>query len=324
MMIIRRWLMLAALLVGLAACTQAPASPSPTPADTPAAAAPTLPADTPTAATAPRATATPAPSRPPASPTLGVTATPDAATMPPTFTPPPTVEAAAEPEPTATLPPLPAEAILIQAPGPGSRVLSPVRVTGVADPTFEQTLVVRLVSADGTELALVPTTIQADLGQRGPFEVEVPFEVSGEQPGFIQVLVQSARDGGLTHVASVGVLLAADGAANVQPAPDHPEAIAILAPQTGDTISGGTVRVEGVGRAGFENTLVVDLLDADGNVAGRQAVTVQSELGQWGPFSVDLPYQTTAAGPGRVVVRDVSPAFGGTAHLSSVEVTLAP
>lgn len=272
----------------------------------------------------PTGEATPAPL--PASPTPAGEASPTEGVASPLPTeaeaPPSTLVLPTAPPDPATQP---EESILISEPGPGSRLTSPLRVVGLADPTFEQNLVVRLLLADGSELALQPTTIQSDIGTRGPFEIELAFSVAEEQQGFIQVFADSARDGGITHLTSVGVTLAPSGEATIQPAPDSREAIAISAPTRGATVSGGTVHIEGIGRAGFENTLVVDVLDGDGNTLARQAITVSApEMGQFGPFSVDLPYTVGASGPGRIVVRDVSPAFGGTSHLSSVEVTLAP
>ena len=93
----------------------------------------------------------------------------------------------------------PEEAILILEPGPGSRLTSPVHVAGIADPTFEQTLIVRIVLDDGSELTIHPLTIAADIGQRGPFVVDVQFAVSGERNALIQIYDQSARDGGIVH-----------------------------------------------------------------------------------------------------------------------------
>lgn len=220
----------------------------------------------------------------------------------------------------------PEEAILILEPGPGSRITaSPLRVAGVADPTFEQNLVIRLLLADGTELALVPTTIQAELGERGAFEVEVPFTVSGEQQAFVQVYATSARDGGTTHLSSVGLTLADSGEAQIVPVEPHPERIQISQPALGITVSGGTVTVSGTALASFEQTLLVEVLDEAGEVLNSQPVTVEApDLGQPGPFSLALAYEVAATMPGRIVVRDVSPAFGGDVHLASVEVTLEP
>lgn len=239
-----------------------------------------------------------------------------------TVTPSPAVDTET---PTAAAPARPEEAIFIQEPGPGSQVTSPIRVAGVADPTFEQNLVVRIVTADGTEVAQVPTTIQADVGQRGPFEVEVPVDLDTQHNIFIQVYAASARDGGLIHLSSTGVMFTPEGPEQIVTQEPHPEQIAIFQPQSGETISGGVAHVEGFALASFEQTLLIEILDVDGNVVGSQPVTVQApDLGQPGPFSADVAYTVTESGPGRVVIRDVSPAFGGNTHLNSVEITLQP
>lgn len=66
-------------------------------------------------------------------------------------------------------------------------------------------------------------------------------------------------------------------------------------------------------------------LPPTGNVVASQAVIVNApDLGQPGPYAADLPYSAAASGAGRVVVRDVSPAFGGDVHPASVEVDLKP
>jgi predicted secreted protein len=219
----------------------------------------------------------------------------------------------------------PEEAILILEPGPGSRLNSPVRVAGIADPTFEQTLIVRIVLDDGAELTIQPLTIAADIGQRGPFEGDVDFTVSGERSALIQVYDQSARDGGIVHLASVGVILLSEGAEEIVSVDPHPEAIVIDQPEFGATVSGGVVHVEGVGLASFEGTLIIEVHDADGGVVGSQAIIVSApDWGVPGPFSADVPYEVSEEGPGRIVVIDPLPVFDGLGHISSVEVTLAP
>jgi hypothetical protein len=226
----------------------------------------------------------------------------------------------------ATVPPeRPPEAIMITQPGPGSRVMSPIRVAGEADPTFEQNLVVRVVSADGTELALTPTTIQSSLGQRGPFSTDVTVPVTGEDNVFIQVFSTSARDGGITHLSSVGVILTPTGPVDIRVREPHPETIAIFRPQSNARVQCCSVTVEGFGLAQFEQALVAEVLDENGQVVVREHLTVQApDLGQPGPFQVTLPFTVTREQPGRIQVRDISPAFGGTSHLSSIEVTLVP
>lgn len=182
-----------------------------------------------------------------------------------------------------------------------------------------------MLLADGTELALVPTTIQADIGARGSFAVEVPFAVSGEQQAFVQVYATSARDGGVTHLSSVGLTLADSGDEQIVLVEAHPERIQISQPALGDTISGGMVTVAGTALASFEQTLVVEVLDEAGEVLNSQPIIVAApDLGQPGPFSLALAYEVATSMPGRIVVRDPSPAFGGDVHLASVEVRLEP
>ena len=218
---------------------------------------------------------------------------------------------------------LPEEAILILEPGPGSRVTSPVRVTGMANSTFEQNLVIRLLLDDGSQLALAPTTIQSEMGQRGPFELDLPFSIESERQGFIQAYASSPRDGAITHLASVGVTLASSGPADIHPVTPHPENIVIYQPVAAQTISGGVAHVEGFALASFEQTLVAEIFDVDGKKVGMQPVIVQApDMGIPGPFSIDVPYQGASSGPGRIVVRDPSPAFEGDYHLASVEITL--
>lgn len=268
---------------------------------------------------------TPQPVSPPtaAPPTAAPTVTSE-----PTITPEslaPTTEASPEAT-TASIPgDRPEEAILILEPGPASRLTSPMHIEGFADPTFEQTLVVRIVLADGTEVATQPTTIAADVGQRGPFEADLYFNVPGGGNAFVQVYSRSPRDGGITHLASVGVVLGMGGVPMVVPGDRHPEDIVISQPQTAATISGGTLHVEGIAVASFEQTLLIELHDAEGNVVASQPVIVHApDWGQPGPYSANIPYSVATSGPGRVVVRDVSPASGGDVHLASVDVDLNP
>jgi hypothetical protein len=214
---------------------------------------------------------------------------------------------------------------MILSPGPGSVVTSPVTVSGIADPTFEQTIVVRLFTIDGVELALTPTIIQADIGVRGPFSVDVPFAIASDINGFIQVYVQSARDGGTTHLETVSVLLSAAGPVNINPAPAYPEQVHIQAPALGQTISGGTVHVSGFALASFEQTLVIEVYDQWGSLVGSKPIMVNApDLGLPGPFDDTVSYVVASSGPGRIVVRDPSVAYAGDYHLSSVEITLAP
>jgi len=257
----------------------------------------------------------------------------------PTSPAPPTVPAATEtPAPTATqtsAAPTPTEtpsegsgveeAILILEPGPGSRVVSPLHFSGLADSTFEQTLGVRLVSDDGTEILRSSVMIASELGQRGPFEADLEFTIDGERQAFLQVFASSPRDGGITHLSSVGIILASQGPAEIRQNQPHDERLRIDMPVQGEETQGGTLHVEGFALASFEQALFIELLAENGDVLASQAVIVAApEMGIPGPFEADLSYPPGTSGAGRVVVRDPSPAFNGDIHLASVEIRFIP
>jgi len=263
---------------------------------------------------------TPVPEEATPSPVSSATSIPEEATPTPTLIPP-----TISPPSLTSTPQLPVESILILEPGPGSRLTSPIHVRGMADSTFEQHLVVNVVSVDGTGLAFTPVLIQSEMGTRGPFEIDIPVDVSGEVAAFIQVYASSPRDGGITHLSAVGVHLVESGADDIHPVIPDAERINIFKPTVTEKIGGGVAHVEGFALASFEQTLVVDVIDETGQVVGSQAVIVTApDMGVPGPFSADVPYTVTASGPGRIVVRDPSVAFEGDVHVASVEVMLNP
>jgi hypothetical protein len=262
-------------------------------------------------------------------------ATPSAAVEVPSATSAATDTALPGPTPTpseaapATIaPPTPApsdqEVILITTPGLLSRVTSPVRVAGEADPTFEQTLVVEVFGENADSVAFVPVTIGADVGQRGPFEAEIEFTVQAEQPGRISVYSESARDGGLIHLASVEVTLLPSGQAEIIPGGPHIEELAIHQPALGQFVSGGIAFVSGWSAPTFEQNLVIEVRGEDGAVVGSGPTTIQAEAGQAGSYLAEIPYTVSAEQPGRIVVYHASARDGGLLHLASVELTLAP
>lgn len=230
--------------------------------------------------------------------------------------------------PTALAPALPPEAIQILEPGPGSRLVSPMTVrVQTTRPAFEQTLTLRVLSDDGREL-IAPQAIAASQAEGGrlTFNAALTFSVTEERHAFLQAYLTSPRDGGVTHLASTWMRLMPDGAVHIEPAEVDPaEQLHLVLPEAGARLTGGSVHVEGVGLASFEQTLLIEVHDVAGNIIGLQPVLVQApDWGVAGPFAAEVAYTLTEAGPGRIVVRDLSPAHGDDVHRASVEVELAP
>jgi hypothetical protein len=229
------------------------------------------------------------------------------ANVPPQATEPP----AAPPVATAVVAPALEAIIILDARYAGGVV----HVIGEAEPTFEQNLVVRVLDGAGAVLAQGATTIQAEAGRRGRFQAEVP---AAGDVAMAQVYDVSPRDGQITHLASAWL----DTPAAATTAQD-PEAIRISVPLPGAALS-GHVTVSGWAGPTFEQALLVQIYDVNGTVVGRSSGTISAELGQGGPFSIDVQFSAAAAGPGRVVVLSDSPRNGVLVHLAAVEVDIAP
>jgi hypothetical protein len=229
------------------------------------------------------------------------------------------------------------EAILIITPGNGSLAMPLVRVSGEADPTFEQNLVIEITDANGAVIATQATTIQSAGAARGPFDAQVPFTVTAQEPGRISVFSTSPRDGGLIHLSSVDVTLLTGGTAEPFAGPVHNETHVILEPAPQASISGGSLHVSGFSDYVFESQLSLALCGEGGsgapdqvcgtadNVLATGTATLNApDVGQPGPFAGDLTYHVSAAVQARVVVFSRSARDGGIVHLSTVPVQLAP
>ena len=84
------------------------------------------------------------------------------------------------------------------------------------------------------------------------------------------------------------------------------EQISISQPVVTQPVSGGSLHVEGIGVASFEQTLLVEVYDANNQVVGSLPIVASApDIGQPGQFSADVPYNVAFSQPGRLVVRDV-------------------
>ena len=99
-----------------------------------------------------------------------------------------------------------APSMVIQSPGNGATLSSPLIVTGRAR-VFEATVSLRLLDADGAVLTET-FTMAAEAGPAlAPFTGAVPFAVAAATPACLQVFETSARDGSQRNVVQIGLTL---------------------------------------------------------------------------------------------------------------------
>jgi len=97
-------------------------------------------------------------------------------------------------------------AILVQSPGIGERVSSPVTISGSAD-VFEAVVSIAILDEHRHTVASSFTMATCGTGCRGSYATDVRYHVGTRQPGTIRVYEVSAKDGSPLHVVEIPVIL---------------------------------------------------------------------------------------------------------------------
>ena len=97
--------------------------------------------------------------------------------------------------------------VAVDSPRRGDIVTSPVAVTGTAN-TFEATVQMRIVDADGNEIGPeIFTTATCGSGCRGDYEDTIEFNVTEEQVGYLEAYSRSAENGEPMFMVRIPVIL---------------------------------------------------------------------------------------------------------------------
>lgn len=96
--------------------------------------------------------------------------------------------------------------ILVESPGIGERVSSPVTITGTAD-VFEAVVSIAILDEHGRTVASTFTMATCGTGCRGSYATDVRYHVGTRQPGTLRVFEVSAMDGSPIHVVEIPVIL---------------------------------------------------------------------------------------------------------------------
>jgi hypothetical protein len=237
----------------------------------------------------------------------------------PTFDLSPTLAATDVPQPTAD-----AGAIQIYAPGPLSKIVSPVAFYGYAIPGYGNKGNVELYGEDGRLLA--SQLLQLNTAYKWAyFSWALPFEVKAA--GELGRLTMSIKDqyGRVTALYSVHLLLLSEGFSIVNPPGNLRERCVIEQPVAGRRISGGSLTVAGKIRPFTSQPLALELVRRDGSVIDSQMVAISpAPDNSYVPFSVDLPYSISGGTWALLVVRQPDQRIAGTMYLYSQEIFLNP
>jgi hypothetical protein len=96
--------------------------------------------------------------------------------------------------------------ILVEAPGVGERISSPVTIAGTSD-VFEAVVSIEILDENGDTVASTFTMATCGTGCRGSYTTDVEYSIETRQPGTIRVYEVSAMDGSPIHIVEIPVML---------------------------------------------------------------------------------------------------------------------
>ena len=265
------------------------------------------------------ATHTPLPqstlTRPPLFPSS--TATPGASSGPtPTFTPTPHI---------------PNAAIQIAGPGPLSRIISPLQMTATLHTmpagSYRIELWAEPLTPEG-EPRLLLREVQNFISDPIPWiflDQPLEFELSRvSELGELRILTYD-RYGRQVAASSVELVLLQYGENQLTPGGDALEPLVILDPAPNILIQGGTLTVAGLARPLNNQPLLIELIAADGTLAGVQQIFLTPDpTGRHIPFTADVSYQVDSTTWVRLVISQSGDRIPGVRILTSLEILLSP
>jgi hypothetical protein len=248
-------------------------------------------------------------------PTAAPTQTP---TEGPTLMPP---TSAASATPTAG-PAIPLAAIQIRAPGPMSRVVSPLQVQILVVAGDSKRVEVDLFGEDGS---LLGRTLRIVAGSAGgdPLTVKIPFEIraAGEN-GFIQVSTKDLK-GRVQSLSTLEILLLSSGTSQINPAGNTIyERVVLPKLSSGADISGGVLNLEGQVLPYNRQPIIIQLLTNDGKNQWLRVLTTTGT--DWQSFDTTVPFRVNAPTPARLYFTQADDVLSTQAYIYSQEILLNP
>lgn len=232
-----------------------------------------------------------------------------------TFTPAPTF-------PPTSIPLHRSAAIEIQAPGPMSRVVSPINLRMNIQAGASNRVQIDLYGEDGRLLSRtlkrnVPTSNNGLL-QTAKITFEIP---AAAEVGRITVSTFD-KEGRVQSLNSVRVLLLSSGVNEVNPAGNPSEPVGIVEPVVDEPVSGGVLTVRGDVWPFNLQPVILELIDPEGKSIGLRILSVGTIDPQ--KFDTTIPYRVSEPTLVRLILRQDDDRIPGLFYVYSQEVLLNP
>ncbi len=240
----------------------------------------------------------------------------------PTDTPEPTLSPT--PEPTFTRTSIPwhqTAAIQIFAPGPMSKVVSPITLRMNIISGESEKVQIDLYGEDGRLLSRNLKQVRTS-GKGVDQSIKIPFEIRGA--GELGRVTVSTKDkaGRIQALNSVRVLLLSSGNNEINPAGNPSEPVMMFSPLLNDSASGGVLSVRADVWPFNLQPVILELVDPNGKSLGLRILTVENINPQL--FETTIPYEITEPITARLAIRQDDDRISGLFYVYSQEVLLNP
>jgi len=221
-------------------------------------------------------------------------------------------------------PVVPAE-ILILTPGSGSKLVSPVELSARFNFVVKGHIRVELYGANNQLLYRSVQKVPAETSVPMELSDWIEFEIANETETGRLVISGMDEMGRAQAVNSVDLLLRSEGTSEVLPPGTLLQPIVIQSPKDGAVQKGGNVIVSGLAIPEVDRPLRIELIAEDGRVVGQRLAGVgEPSEGEYGIFTIEVPYRISDSIPVRLIVyRDGAP-FSPYAQLASINLILDP
>jgi hypothetical protein len=212
-------------------------------------------------------------------------------------------------------------AIRIFAPGPMSKVISPITLRMKIVSGESEKIQIDLYGEDGSLLSR--NLKQVRTSHDGVDQsIKIPFEIRGAaELGRITVSTKD-KAGRIQALNSVRVLLLSSGKNEINPSGNPSEPVDVFSPLVKDSASGGVLNVRGDVWPFNLEPVILELVDAGGKSLGLRILTVESINPQL--FETTIPYEITEPISARLTIRQDDDRISGLFYLYSQEVLLNP
>jgi len=256
-----------------------------------------------------------------------ISATGTALALTPVIIPSDTPEPTLSPTPRATftqttIPGHEPAAIQISAPGPMSKVISPITLRMHIIAGDSGKIQIDLYGEDGRLLARNVKKGFRPGGKGADQQIKIPFEIRAEaEVGRITISTLD-KAGRIQSLNSVRVLLLSSGNNEITPAGNPSEPVGVFSPLAEQVVSGGVVSVKGDVWPFNLNPVIFELLGPDGKPLGLRIVNVNQLNPQL--FETTIPYKVFVPTAARLTIRQEDDRMNGLFYVYSQEVLLNP